>query len=108
MAAHRPRAALLLSIAIAVAGCKRPAMASRAQCERLFDRFVDLELSEDRRAPALTSEDRARLRATLATESLAEPAVRRLRTRCESDVTEAQYACALQAPSPGAWLGCMR
>ena len=51
---------------LVVASCKRGEMASPAQCEKLIDRFIDLKLSEDPRAPTMTSEARAHLRAEIA------------------------------------------
>jgi hypothetical protein len=63
-------ALLCLAAATAGAACKRTDMASPAQCERLLDRFIDLKLSEDPAARAMSTEDRARLRAKIATDVL--------------------------------------
>ena len=83
-------------------------MASIAQCERLVNEYVDLELSEDARARSMTSEDRAALRGRLAVDSRRDPVVHRLATRCESDVTEDAFRCAVAARTAKAWNDCLR
>jgi hypothetical protein len=86
-------------------------MASAAQCKKLFDRFVDLKLSENLRAPSMTSEDRARLRGQIATEALSDGDVHKVRARCRGeaeDVTEEEYRCAVRAPTSKAWNDCIR
>jgi hypothetical protein len=88
--------------------CKHPEMASAAQCERLLGRFVDLALSEDPHARAMTSEDRARLRARIATEALSDGRVYRVKTQCESVVTAKEYKCAIAAPTSRAWNDCIQ
>ncbi len=85
-------------------------MASTAQCEKLFDRYVDLLLSEDPRARAMTSEDRAVLRGNLAVEARSESDasdLRQVRSQCETEVTEAEYKCAIWAPTSRAWHDCI-
>jgi len=83
-------------------------MASAAQCEHLFDRYVDLRLSEDRGAARMTSEERAHLRAALATEALARDDVHKVRTRCQTAVSEEAFRCAIAAPTARAWSDCLR
>lgn len=83
-------------------------MASAAQCESILNRFIDLELSENRSAPAMTSEDRARLRGRIATEVRFDSELHRVKVRCETEVTEARYKCAIVAPTAGAWRECIR
>jgi len=83
-------------------------MASAAQCERLLNEYVDLELSEDARARSMTSEERAALRGRLAVESRRDPTVRRVATRCQSEVTEDAFKCAVAARTSKAWSDCVR
>lgn len=108
---HPRLASILLASAAAVAcvaGCKRTDMASTAQCERLLDRFIDLELSEDPAARTMTSEDRARLRAKIATDALSDGDVKQVKYRCRTEVTEGEYECAVKAPTSRAWNDCIR
>jgi hypothetical protein len=81
-------------------------MASAAQCEKLLDRYIDLKLSEDRRAPSMTTEERAHLRAQIATDVLSDSDVRQVKTQCETEVTE--YSCAIRAQTSAAWNDCIQ
>ena len=83
-------------------------MASAAQCERIVNEYVDLQLSEDRGARSMTSEDRSALRGRLAAEARRDPTVRRVATHCETDVTEDAFRCAVAARTTKAWSLCMR
>ncbi len=82
-------------------------MASRAQCELLRDRYVDLELSRSPEARSLTPEGRASLRGRLALEAIAGPQAARF-ARCESQVTESAYKCAVTASTVEAWQQCLQ
>jgi hypothetical protein len=97
-----------LCLALALVACRRPAMASPAQCEKLVDRYIDLKLSEDPRARQMSSEDRARLRGTLATEVLSDSDVQQVEAECQAQVTEAEYTCAIAAASSKAWNDCIQ
>jgi hypothetical protein len=83
-------------------------MASPAQCEKLIDRFIDLRLSEDPRARAMTSEARAALRGRIAAEALSDSDVRQVNTQCRTEVTETEYKCAIAAPTSRAWNDCIQ
>jgi len=83
-------------------------MASPAQCEKLLDRFIDLKLSENVRARTMTSEDRAALRGKIAMEVLSDSDVQQVKTQCQTEVTEAEYKCAIAAPTPRAWNDCIQ
>jgi hypothetical protein len=96
-----------LVAALAWSACKRSEMASAAQCEKLLDEYIDLKLSEDPRAVALSSEDRAALRGKIATDALSDSDVRQVKTQCETEVTEAEYKCGILARSSKAWNDCI-
>jgi hypothetical protein len=96
-----------LAAALAWSACKRTEMASAAQCEKLLDEYIDLKLSEDPRARAMSSEDRAALRGKIATEALSDSDVRQVKTQCETEVTEAEYKCATLARTSKAWNDCI-
>jgi hypothetical protein len=70
-------------------------MASAAQCEQALDRYIDLQLSEDVAARAMTDLDRAHRRGSV-------------KEQCEAEVTEAAYQCAAKAPTAAAWNACIR
>jgi hypothetical protein len=98
-------AAGLLGLA---AACKRPPMASAAQCEHLLDRYIDLKLSEDAAARAMSSEDRAHRRAQIAMDVLSESDVKQVKSQCQAEVTEAEFECAVKATSSRAWNDCIQ
>jgi hypothetical protein len=66
-----------------------------------------LELSSDPSARTLTVEGRAALRGRLAVEALGGPQAAKLGSRCEEQVTEAAYKCAVGANTLAAWQGCL-
>ena len=99
--------ALILAAPLPVS-CKRADMASAAQCEKLLDRFIDLKLSENPRAPSMTSEDRARLRGQIAAEVLDDSDVQQVKNQCETQVTIQEYQCAIAAPTSKAWNDCIQ
>jgi hypothetical protein len=82
-------------------------MASSAQCERLLERFIDLKLSEEPRARTMTSEDRAQLRAQIATQVLSDSDVQQVKSQCQTEVTIQEYECAVAAQSSKAWNDCI-
>jgi hypothetical protein len=97
-----------LALVAPLAGCKGQPMASPAQCERLLDRFIDLKLSEDPRARTMTDVDRAHLRAQIAVDVLADSDVKQVKNQCTTEVTAAEYACAVKAPTSRAWNDCIQ
>jgi hypothetical protein len=101
------RLAFLLLAAWVAAGCKGRPMASAAQCERLLDRYIDLELSEDPTAPRLGTEERARLRGRIALRVLSDPDVKQIKSQCQTEVTEGEYDCAVKASTARAWNDCI-
>jgi hypothetical protein len=98
----------LFALAALCGSCHDKTMASRAQCERMRDRYIDLVLSVSAAAPSMTSEQRARFRGQIATESLTGPYADRLDARCEKTVTQAAFTCAVQAPTLDAWQRCFQ
>jgi hypothetical protein len=93
--------------ALCGASCKEVPLASRAQCELLRDRYLDLELSSAPEARALTPEGRALLRGRLAIEALSGPQAQIFDVRCELHVTETAYKCGVAASTLGAWRRCL-
>ncbi|MGH7293665.1 MAG: hypothetical protein ACRELB_01970 [Polyangiaceae bacterium] len=101
------RVVLLAAVALGSA-CKERPMASTAECEHLLDRYIDLRLSEDPAASRLTTEDRSRLRGKLAVDVLAEPHAKRVKSACQAEVTQAEFDCAVKAPTARAWNDCFQ
>jgi hypothetical protein len=97
----------VIVVAVCSLSCSDTRMASRAQCERMGDRYLDLELSAEPTARAMTPEVRAAWRGRLAVEALSGPQAGRMGPRCEANVTEAAYRCAVAASTLAAWQRCL-
>ena len=82
-------------------------MASPAQCESLLKRFIDLKLSEDKRAVSMTSEERAHLRAQIASDVTSDSDVQQVTNQCETEVTATEYKCAIAAETSKVWNDCI-
>ncbi len=96
-----------LAALCAAASCKRAEMASPAQCESLLKRFIDLKLSEDKKATSMTSEERAHLRAQIASDVTSDSDVQQVTNQCQTEVTASEYKCAIAAESSKAWNDCI-
>jgi hypothetical protein len=106
---RRARPLLLAGlVVVAVVACKSAPMASAAQCERLLNRYIDLKLSEDPTASRLSTEDRAHLRGKIAMDVLTDSDVLQVKNQCLTEVTVAEYDCAVKAPSSRAWNDCIQ
>ena len=82
-------------------------MLAAAQCERLLDRYIDLKLSEDPQAARMSSEDRARRKGQIAQEVMSDSDVQQVKNQCQTEVTAAEYDCAVKAPTSKAWNACI-
>jgi hypothetical protein len=102
------RAGLLLLFGLAAASCKGRPMASAAQCERILDRYIDLRLSEDPTVLRMSTEDRANYKGKLALDVLSEPDAKQVKEQCQTEVTVAEYDCAVKAPTAKAWNDCIQ
>ena len=96
-----------LVVIMCTVSCRGTPRASRAQCERLRDRYIDLELSSQTAAGAMTPETRAFLRGRLAMDALSGPQAAKIDERCEARVSEAAYKCAVNASTLTAWQRCL-
>jgi hypothetical protein len=101
------RGGVLVWMTLCGASCKEAPLASRAQCELLRDRYVDLELSSAPEARAMTPEGRAALRGRLAVEALSGPQAPIFDVRCELHVAETAYTCGVAASTLDAWRRCL-
>jgi len=103
------RPGLVLAAALAaLAACKSTPMASPAQCEHLLDHYIDLKLSEDKAARAMTDVERARHRGQIALDVLTDPDVQQVKSQCQAEVTAAEYECAVKAQTSRQWNDCIQ
>jgi len=101
-------AGLGLVAVAALAACKSTPMASTAQCEHLLDHFIDLKLTEDAAARAMTDVERARHRGQIALDVLSDPDVKQVKYQCQTEVTAAEYECAVKARTSREWNDCIQ
>lgn len=99
-------ACVLLAIA-ALAGCKRTKMATPEQCQRLLDHFAELKVAENPRAAALSAKDRDELREHVQAEMERDSDVHQVKYECVTEVTAAEYTCAVAAPTADRWSDCI-
>jgi hypothetical protein len=105
---RRDAGLLLLGVAgLAAVACQGRPMASAAQCERLLNRYIDLKLSEDPTATRLSTEDRAHLKGKIAMDVQSDSDVQQVRNQCLTEVTVAEYDCAVKATTSRAWNDCI-
>jgi hypothetical protein len=98
---------VLVAAGLAVVACRSRTMASSAQCEKLLNRYIDLRLSEDPTAAHLSTEDRAHLKGRIAMDVLSDSDVQQVKNQCLTEVTVAEYDCAVKAPTSRAWNDCI-
>jgi hypothetical protein len=104
----RASATLWLVPLLLLGACKAADMASQAQCDKLLDHFIDMKLSEDPRAPKMTSEQRASLRGQIALDVDSDSDVQQVKNQCLTEVTAAEYKCAIEAKTSRAWNDCIQ
>jgi hypothetical protein len=92
--------AALVAIACLSAGSCRP-KASAAQCETLLDRYAQLVVAE--KFPDASAEQIATERERERSEARAVDALK----NCSSEVSTAEFDCAMRAPSPDAFEKCL-
>ena len=99
---------LLLAAVSASVACKRQAMATPPECEQLLQKFIDLKLSEDPRAKGANDAQRAEVRTQISHEILSDSDVHQVQTQCQTEVTQAEYTCAVAATTARAWNDCIQ
>jgi hypothetical protein len=94
------------ALAVSLVACKKD-MASPAQCEKLLERFIDLKMSENPKAPMLTDVDRAALRGRITEDVNSDSDVQQVKNQCVTEVTAVEYRCAIAATTSKAWNDCI-
>jgi len=99
---------LLLATMSAAVACKRQAMATPPECEQLLQHFIDLKVAEDPRGKNATEVARAELRLQISREITSDSDVHQVQTQCQTEVTQAEYTCAMAATTARAWNDCIQ
>jgi hypothetical protein len=91
------RLALLVFVTCAVLSSACSNGPTVPECDAMLDRY--LAMTEDEQRPAAREENIARRRATLAYVSAEK--------RCSQEISNAELACAMKAPSANDWEACI-
>lgn len=82
-------------------------MATPDQCHALIEHFIDLKLAAEPGAATMTPADRAARRAKIEADVQTDSDVLQVKTSCTTQVTEAEYTCAIAAQSADRWNDCI-
>jgi hypothetical protein len=83
-------------------------MATPPECEQLLQHFIDLKVAEDPRGKGATDAARAELRIQISREVVSDSDVHQVQTQCLTEVTQAEYTCAMAAATARAWNDCIQ
>ncbi|HSQ67441.1 MAG TPA: hypothetical protein VLM85_29725 [Polyangiaceae bacterium] len=95
--------ALALLILI-VSACGR--RLSPAECDAMLDRYLDMTEDDDPALVGVTGEPRAELRVQRIEERKKSAGYLEAGAHCATQVSAAEHACAMKAPSPNEWEAC--
>lgn len=80
---------------------------TREQCTEMLDKYLDMTIAQE---PSLADLDPAEARAAREMKKAirrGEPSYKRVHDQCESEITKAEYRCAMKAPTPESWQACI-
>lgn len=102
----RPRRLLALAATCALlASCRgKP---SRDECEKMLERYVEMEISREPALAQLHDEARAAAKEMKMATSRAHPAFAQVADQCEREVSGAELRCAMKAETPEQWEACI-
>ena len=72
----------------------------------MLDRYLDMTQDDDPALIGVTGEPRAELRAQRLENRKSEAGYKNASARCTREVSAAEHACAMKAPSPNEWEAC--
>ena len=97
----------MAALAAVFSGCPKRATATQAECNALYERFLDLKLADDPRLKSITPEERANARKALVASVATDSDVQQVTRQCETEVTREEYDCAIKATTSVAWNECI-
>jgi hypothetical protein len=89
----------------ALAGCR--GKATREDCAKMMDRYVDLAIAEEPALAKLTPSELATAREMKRELKLGVKSYKKVHDRCEREITRAEVSCALGAGSSKEWETCI-
>ncbi|HRG96348.1 MAG TPA: hypothetical protein PLR99_08880 [Polyangiaceae bacterium] len=107
MRALRTLAALagLASLALAGLGCN--GRATKADCEQMLDKYLDMVIADDPELAKLPPAQKQIARDMKRAVRKAQPSYRKVFEQCEAEITKKEHRCAMAAPNPNVWESCI-
>jgi hypothetical protein len=96
---------VLAPVATAATACAR--RATRDECERMLDKYVDMKLGDADDLRAMPPAQAGAVRATRLASAKAHPAYKKVAEACPAEVRRRQYDCAMAARNPDEWEACV-
>lgn len=96
---------LVLLLGIGLVACN--GKATKEQCGEMLDKYLDMTIAGE---PGLNDLSPAEQRAAREMKKALrknEPSYARVSTQCETEITKAEYRCAMKAPTPETWQACI-
>ncbi len=100
-----PPSALAVGLLLLAPGCHR--RVTRAECDAMLDRYVDMTLGDDPALAKVPPEQRAEASAAALADKREQPEYRRREAQCLREVGRDEYDCAMKAPTPNEWEACI-
>ncbi|MFO0739122.1 MAG: hypothetical protein U0270_24710 [Labilithrix sp.] len=95
----------LVALGLCLVACN--GKATKEQCTEMLDKYLDMTIAGE---PGLTDLSPAEQRAAREMKKALrknEPSYARVSTQCETEITKAEYRCAMKAPTPETWQACI-
>jgi hypothetical protein len=97
---------LLFGIGVfACAACN--GKATKEQCNEMLDKYLDMTIAGEQGSSDLTPAEQRAAREMKKALRKNEPSYARVATQCETEITKAEYRCAMKAPTPETWQACI-
>jgi hypothetical protein len=99
------RSVFLLAFGLGTLACN--GKATKEQCNEMLDKYLDMSIAGD---PSLGDMSATERRAALEMKKALrknEPSYQRVQNQCETEISKAEYRCAMKAPSPETWQACI-
>ena len=96
----------LLSSSVVLVACG--GKATRADCAKMMDRYVDLAIAEEPGLAKIPPSERETVREVKRELKLGERSYKKVHDRCEAEVTRGEVSCAMGAGTAKEWEGCIK
>jgi len=90
---------------VALVACR--GKATREDCTQMIEHYLDLVIAEDPELAKLPPKQLAAVREMKRELKLGERSYKKVRDRCEAEVTRSEARCALNAGTPKEWEECI-